>query len=190
MPKGQKFVDWTNPANDKKLLHAIITTSSVNVNYEKVAKAFGDGVPPSSISLRVNKIRKEVQGNGVTSTSTQSRPVKANSTVKKVSDEASDETDEEVNVKSDNDQGQSAAHKRIHDKTISGRVTKYRKSPRQTSVIRKDYGKLLDPYNDFGDVVDEDGDPVFTPRGTSPGDSLDSDEEYTDHNEKGGEVEI
>lgn len=42
MPKGQKIVDWTNAENDKKLLHAIITASDLGVNYEKVAKAFGN----------------------------------------------------------------------------------------------------------------------------------------------------
>lgn len=41
MPKGQKFVDWTNPDNDKKLLHAIIAANDVTVNYGKVAEAFG-----------------------------------------------------------------------------------------------------------------------------------------------------
>ena len=42
MPKGQKIVDWTKPENDKKLLHAIITASDIGVNYDKVAKAFGE----------------------------------------------------------------------------------------------------------------------------------------------------
>lgn len=41
MPKGQKFVDWTNPDNDKKLLHSIIAAADVNVNYDKVAQYFG-----------------------------------------------------------------------------------------------------------------------------------------------------
>ncbi|KAL8800843.1 MAG: hypothetical protein Q9223_007685 [Gallowayella weberi] len=187
MPKGQKFVDWTNPGNDKKLLHAIITTNNIHINYEKVAKAFGDAVPASCISLRVNKIRKEVRDKGVTPTSTQSRPSKATWTAK-VLDEASNATEED-DMNSNNDDGQPAGKNRNHSKTISGRITKPRKSPRKASLVRKDYGKLSDPY-DFEDVIDEDGDAGFNPRGVSPGDPLDSDREYMEHDDTGEQVEI
>ncbi|KAL8676941.1 MAG: hypothetical protein Q9186_006596 [Xanthomendoza sp. 1 TL-2023] len=173
MPKGQKNVDWLNPINDKKLLNAIVVTSSANINYNLVAKAFGDNVPASSISLRINKIRKE------------SRPVKITSTANKALDQASDESD--LEMKSDSDESKPATHDNV--KTISGRVTKPRKSPRQSSVVKKDYGKLLDPYNDL-DVVDEDGDAVFARQGVTPEDSLDSDAEYTHRNDAGGQVEV
>ncbi|KAL9576204.1 MAG: hypothetical protein Q9212_007298 [Teloschistes hypoglaucus] len=65
MPKGQKFVDWTNPDNDKKLLHSIIAATDVSVNYEKVAQYFGGGVPASSIALRMTKLRKEAREKGL-----------------------------------------------------------------------------------------------------------------------------
>lgn len=70
------------------------------------------------------------------------------------------------------------------DKVITGRVTKARKSPRQSSV-KKDYQKMLDPFNDFGDVVDGDGDAIFDRQGVTSEDSLDSDQDYK-HREEGG----
>ncbi|KAL8687488.1 MAG: hypothetical protein Q9224_005136 [Gallowayella concinna] len=115
----------------------------------------------------------------------QSRPVKITSTANKALDLASDESD--LEMKSDSDESKPATHEKV--KTISGRVTKPRKSPRQSSVVKKDYGKLLDPYNDL-DVVDEDGDAVFARQGVTPEDSLDSDTEYTHRNDAGGQVEV
>ncbi|KAI4280062.1 MAG: hypothetical protein L6R38_004751 [Xanthoria sp. 2 TBL-2021] len=190
MPKGQKIVDWTNAENDKKLLHAIIMASDLGVNYEKVAKAFGDGVPASCISLRISKIRKEVRGKGVTSTSTasipapsQRRPVhtasKAKTTPSKAINNVSDDTDDEIG--SEQDPEDRTVQKRVKggDKVITGRITKARKSPRQSSA-KKDYQKMLDPFNDFGD-----GDAIFDRQGVTSEDSLDSDQDYK-HREEGG----
>ncbi|KAL8750659.1 MAG: hypothetical protein Q9199_006924 [Rusavskia elegans] len=195
MPKGQKIVDWTNAENDKKLLHAIITASDLGVNYEKVAKAFGDGVPASCISLRISKIRKEVRGKGVTSTSTasipapsQRRPVytasKAKITSIKATNNESDDTEDEIGSKQDPEEPTVQKRVKGGDKVITGRVTKARKSPRQSSV-KKDYQKMLDPFNDFGDVVDGDGDAIFDRQGVTSEDSLDSDQDYK-HREEGG----
>ncbi|KAL8993101.1 MAG: hypothetical protein Q9169_006603, partial [Polycauliona sp. 2 TL-2023] len=49
-----------------------------------------------------------------------------------------------------------------------------------SSVVRKDYQKMMDPYNDFGDVMDGDGDAIFERQGMSSEDSMDSDKNY-DH---------
>lgn len=65
------------------------------------------------------------------------------------------------------------------DKVITGRITKARKSPRQSSA-KKDYQKMLDPFNDFGD-----GDAIFDRQGVTSEDSLDSDQDYK-HREEGG----
>lgn len=70
------------------------------------------------------------------------------------------------------------------DKVITGRVIKARKSPRQSSV-KKDYQKMLDPFNDFGDVVDGDGDAIFDRQGVTSEDSLDSDQDYKRGEEAG-----
>lgn len=70
------------------------------------------------------------------------------------------------------------------DKVITGRVIKARKSPRQTSV-KKDYQKMLDPFNDFRDVVDGDGDAIFDRQGVTSEDSLDSDQDYRRREEVG-----
>lgn len=70
------------------------------------------------------------------------------------------------------------------DKVITGRVTKARKSPRQSSV-KKNYQKMLDPFNDFGDVVDGDGDAIFDRQGVTSEDSLDSDQDYNRREEVG-----
>ncbi|KAL9628423.1 MAG: hypothetical protein Q9204_005896, partial [Flavoplaca sp. TL-2023a] len=184
MPKGQKIVDWTKPENDKKLLHAIITASDIGVNYDKVAKAFGGGVPASCISLRISKIRKEVRGKGVTSTSTGSIPGpsqrKATTAWKAAArnNNVSDDTDDDLSIKQDSDASTIGKGAKGGDKVITGRITKARKSPRQSSVVRKDYQKMLDPYNDLRDVVDEDGDVVFDRQALTSEDSMDSDKEY------------
>ena len=70
------------------------------------------------------------------------------------------------------------------DQVITGRVIKARKSPRQTSV-KKDYQKMLDPFNEFGDVVDGDGDAIFDRQGVTSEDSLDSDQDYRRREEVG-----
>ena len=69
------------------------------------------------------------------------------------------------------------------DKIISGRITKARKSPR--SSVAKDYQQMLDPFNDFVDVVDEGGNAIFARQGMTPEDSLDSDKEYKHHDDGG-----
>ncbi|KAL8881580.1 MAG: hypothetical protein Q9192_007769 [Flavoplaca navasiana] len=184
MPKGQKIVDWTKPENDKKLLHAIITASDLGVNYDKVAKAFGGGVPASCISLRISKIRKEVRGKGVTSTSTGSIPAPSQRKVTTAwkaptrNNNVSDDTDDDMSVKQDSDASTIGKGAKGGDKVITGRITKARKSPRQSSVGRKNYQKMLDPYNDFGDVVDGDGDAIFDRQALTSEDSMDSDKEY------------
>ncbi|KAL8867146.1 MAG: hypothetical protein Q9198_008627 [Flavoplaca austrocitrina] len=184
MPKGQKIVDWTKPENDKKLLHAIITASDIGVNYDKVAKAFGGGVPASCISLRISKIRKEVRGRGVTSTSTGSIPAPSQRKVTTSwkaatrNNNISDDTDDDLSVKQDSDASTIGKGVKDGDKVITGRITKARKSPRQSSVVRKDYQKMLDPYNDLSDVVDEDGDVIFDRQALTSEDSMDSDKEY------------
>ncbi|KAL8902774.1 MAG: hypothetical protein Q9171_007603, partial [Xanthocarpia ochracea] len=184
MPKGQKFVDWANTNNVKKLLYAIIVTSDVSVNYEKVAKVFGDDVPASCIYTQVLKIRKEAR-NGIASTSSASNRASTQrgptyGTKKpssKTIDVASDESDEEmeIKIKQDSEDGISTPKTSIKgkDKIISGRITKARKSPR--SSVLKDYQKMLDPFNDFVDVVDEGGNAIFARQGMTPEDSLDSD---------------
>ncbi|KAI4225315.1 MAG: hypothetical protein L6R36_004015 [Xanthoria steineri] len=195
MPKGQKIVDWTDANNDKKLLHAIITASDLGVNYEKVAKAFGDGVPASCISLRISKIRKEVRGKGVTSTSTTGKAApsprravptasKAKTTPSKAINNMSDDSEDEDG--SEQPPEEPTVQKRVKegDKVITGRVTKARKSPRQSSV-KKNYQKMLDPFNDFGDVVDGDGDAIFDRQGVTSEDSLDSDQDYNRREEVG-----
>ncbi|KAL8844169.1 MAG: hypothetical protein Q9176_001575 [Flavoplaca citrina] len=183
MPKGQKIVDWTKPENDKKLLHAIITASDIGVNYDKVAKAFGDNVPASCISLRISKIRKEVRGKGVTSTSTGSVPAPSQRKVTTAwkaatRNNVSDDTDDDLSIKQDSDASTIGKGAKGGDKVITGRITKARKSPRQSSVVRKDYQKMLDPYNDLRDVVDGDGDAVFDRQALTSEDSMDSDKEY------------
>lgn len=40
MPKGQAAMSWT-PEQDAKLLLTILSTSGVQVDYKKVAEAFG-----------------------------------------------------------------------------------------------------------------------------------------------------
>lgn len=40
MPRGYKIVDWT-PANETKLLHAIIAVHDIKLDYAEVAKQFG-----------------------------------------------------------------------------------------------------------------------------------------------------
>ncbi|KAL8975910.1 MAG: hypothetical protein Q9205_007985 [Flavoplaca limonia] len=184
MPKGQKIVDWTKPENDKKLLHAIITASDIGINYDKVAKAFGDNVPASCISLRISKIRKEVRGKGVTSTSTGSIPAPSQRKVTTAwkaaarNNNVSDDSDDDLSVKQDSDASTIGKGVKGGDKVITGRITKARKSPRQSSVVRKDYQKMLDPYNDLRDVVDEDGDVIFGRQPLTSEDSMDSDKEY------------
>ncbi|KAL8847531.1 MAG: hypothetical protein Q9221_007431 [Calogaya cf. arnoldii] len=196
MPKGQKIVDWTNPENDKKLFHCIIMTSEVGVNYDKVAKAFGEGVPASCISQRVNKIRRDARGNGVSSVSTASipsstkrRPVptasKAKQALNKSVETASDDTEEDMSIKDEPEESTPQKRANGGDKVIAGRVTKARKSPRQTSVPKKDYQKLLDPFNDFGDLVDGDGDAIFDREGLTSEDSMDTDKEYGTPPERG-----
>ncbi|KAL8700016.1 MAG: hypothetical protein Q9201_005681 [Fulgogasparrea decipioides] len=168
MPKGQKFVDWTNPENDRKLLHAIIAASD----------ELGGGVPASCISLRINKLKREARENDLldnspsdplTSTAKRSKP--ATISRKKVTKapmmQASDESDENASVKSE-----------APDKVITGRVVKSRKSPRKSSANKKEYAKMLDPYNEMDGLVDEEGNRVFANQRMTPEDSCPSDAEY------------
>ncbi|KAL8778068.1 MAG: hypothetical protein Q9213_007587 [Squamulea squamosa] len=177
MPKGQKIVDWTKAENEKKLLHAIVMTSDVSA--DRIAEVFAT-------------IRKEARGKGVTSTSTASirapthrRPINTSTTAFKPTrqafDDASDETDADMAMKLESEDGMIALRKATKgkNKVITGRVTKARKSPRQSSVP-KNYERMLDPFNDFADVVDEDGDAIFPRQAITPEDSLDSDKEYND----------
>lgn len=148
----------------------------------------GGGVPASCISLRISKIRKEVRGKGVTSTSNGSIPTpnqhqrkvttawKAKTAARNTN--ASDDTEDDLSVKQDSDASTIGKGAKGGDKVITGRVTKARKSPRQSSVVRKDYQKMLDPYNDLRDVVDEDGDAIFDRQAMTSEDSMDSDKEY------------
>ncbi|KAL8729262.1 MAG: hypothetical protein Q9166_004883 [cf. Caloplaca sp. 2 TL-2023] len=162
----------------------------------------GDEIPASCISLRVNKIRKDARGKGVTSMSTasirapaQRRPAKVASFAQKrskaVTDDVSDETEEEKTMKMDSDD-KPALQQRTpgKDNIISGRITKPRKSPRASSVAKKDYGKMIDPYNDFGHIVDGNGDAIFARQGMTPEDSLDSDKEYKKHGDEGSAAVI
>ncbi|KAL8773860.1 MAG: hypothetical protein Q9209_001290 [Squamulea sp. 1 TL-2023] len=213
MPKGQKIVDWTKAENEKKLLHAIVMTSDVSA--DKVAEVFGTiprfisidlpsnvneggGVPAKCISTRLATIRKEARGKGVTSTSTASirapthrRPVYASAAAgnptRRALRDASDETDEDVGMKLDSEDGMTASQEAAkgRNKVITGRVTKSRKSPRQHSVP-KNYERMLDPLSDFADVVDEDGDAIFPRQAITPEDSLDSDKEYKDEGSTAG----
>ncbi|KAL8712745.1 MAG: hypothetical protein Q9220_002953 [cf. Caloplaca sp. 1 TL-2023] len=190
MPKGQKFVDWTNTDNDKKLLHAIIAASDVQVNYEKVAKAFGGNVPAQSIQLRMNKLRKEAREKGLIPNSAGSGgsgnggPVQRQrkQSTKKVANtmDTSDDSDGTVGIKSDPDGKAKSMNKNSNDgnRVISGRVTKPRKSPRASSIAKKSYDKMLDPYNDLHDVVDGDGGAIFDYQNLTPEDSYPSDQEY------------
>ncbi|KAL8951816.1 MAG: hypothetical protein Q9222_002232 [Ikaeria aurantiellina] len=188
MPKGQKFVDWTNPDNDKKLLHAIIAANDVQVNYAKVAKAFGDNVPAQSIQLRMNKLRKEARdkglmpdsagkgGNGGSAQRQQKQAAKKSANTM----DTSDDSEHTVGIKSDPDDNAKPNRKNRNagNRVIAGRVTKPRKSPRASSVVKKEYNKMLDPYNELHDVVDGDGDAVFDYQNLTPEDSYPSDQEY------------
>lgn len=41
MPKGTKFVDWTNPQNDAKLLVSVLKHVDVAKHYAEIAQDFG-----------------------------------------------------------------------------------------------------------------------------------------------------
>ncbi|KAL8915141.1 MAG: hypothetical protein Q9172_006940 [Xanthocarpia lactea] len=181
MPKGQKIVDWTNMNNVKKLLHAIIVASDGGVNYEKVAKVFGPQDPQRSTQrYRINILSQQSRFHPAWCDIYTKKPLS------KAIDVASDESDEEMQtkIKQDSEDGMSTPKTSIKgkDKIISGCITKARKSPRR---VVKDYQKLLDPFNDFVDVVDEGGNAIFARQGMTPEDSLDSDKEYKHHDDGG-----
>ncbi|KAI4198386.1 MAG: hypothetical protein LQ350_005323 [Teloschistes chrysophthalmus] len=120
MPKGQKIVDWTNPDNDKKLLHVIIATSDVKVDYEKAAKAFGmltlpmyqffkitsdlkagDDIPSSCIQTRLKILRKEARDKGFLPPVAASNAKEASNTPKKASKGAKSQIQTQTQDESD-----------------------------------------------------------------------------------------
>ncbi|KAL8662731.1 MAG: hypothetical protein Q9168_008209 [Polycauliona sp. 1 TL-2023] len=188
MPKGQKNIEWAKNDNDRKLLLAIVQAKALVPKYKEIAEAFGGGLPESCITTRFTQLRKEVRDKGVNATSTSSIPVNQRRSVNTASkaktalanNDMSDDTEEEIQIKDDSDAtvGGAPIRGKGTNKVIAGRVTKARKSPRQSSIARKDYGKMLDPYNDFGDVVDGDGDAIFDRQTLSSEDSMDSDKDF------------
>lgn len=84
MPRGHKIVDWT-PANETKLLHAIIAVHDIKIDYTEVAKQFGikppfpldcvilsfseaysgDDVPAKCIQTHMGKLRKQAADLGL-----------------------------------------------------------------------------------------------------------------------------
>ncbi|KAL8718313.1 MAG: hypothetical protein Q9181_008220, partial [Wetmoreana brouardii] len=166
----------------------------------------GGGVPASSISLRINKLKKEVREKGLLDnsptdppTSTAKRSKLAGTSRKKATKapvmQASDESDDNTSVKSEGTMSGSEKPKPpvtnyTHaddkassnvsgkDKVITGRVVKSRKSPRKSSANKKEYAKMLDPYNEMDRLVDEEGNRVFAHQRMTPEDSYPSDAEY------------
>ena len=63
-----------------------------------------------------------------------------------------------------------------HEKTISGRVTKPRISPRKGS--KKDYKKLGDPFVELKGTTNTDGEQVFDTEKSDSEDSFESDGDY------------
>ena len=61
-------------------------------------------------------------------------------------------------------------------KTISGRITKARVSPRKTA--KKDYKKLDSPYEEMNGDVDENGEKIFPAEKSESEDSFTSDQTY------------
>ncbi len=74
----------------------------------------------------------------------------------------------------DNAAPATSANKR--QKTIGGRVTKTRASPRKT--LKKDYKKIEDPFAELNDATDGDGEKVFGTDKSDSEDSQASDEEF------------
>jgi len=61
-------------------------------------------------------------------------------------------------------------------KTVGGRVTKTRASPRK--ALKKDYKKIEDPFTELNDATDGDGEKVFGTDKSDSEDSQASDEEF------------
>ncbi|KAL8764487.1 MAG: hypothetical protein Q9194_007042 [Teloschistes cf. exilis] len=200
MPKGQKIVDWTNPDNDKKLLHVIIATSDVKVDYEKAAKAFGDDIPSSCIQTRLKMLRKEAREKGFLPPIAASNAKEASNPPKKGSKGGksqtriqtqveSDESESGVDIKmegklSDEEESKFDVKKNVKkstkaqaDKTIAGRVAKPRA---KSSSLKQNPGK----GKEFAmDSIENDGDT----QGMTP-ESMPSDNGHSDVNIHGVET--